>query len=75
MKFFEIITDFQSENAINYVDDLNTLKLIVDAFSTKSDAINWSIVGSDHSIATNENDARIYTEFSKHIVDAVEWAQ
>lgn len=75
MKFFKNITDFQSENAINYVDDLNTLKLIVDAFSTKSNVINWSIVGSDHSIATDENEARIYTEFSRHTVDAVEWAQ
>lgn len=75
MKFFKIITDFQSENAINYVDDLNTLKLIVDAFSTKTNAINWSVVGSDHSITTDENEARIYTEFSKHTVDAVEWAQ
>lgn len=67
--------DFQSENAINYIDDLNTLKLIVEAFSRGRNNKNWSVVGSDIRAGISEDESRLYSEFSKHTVDAVGWSQ
>lgn len=67
--------DFRAEDAISYIDDLNTLKLIVGAFSTKKNRKNWSVVGSDLTLGSSEDEARMYSEFSKYTVDAVGWSQ
>lgn len=72
---FEFSTDFQTENTINYIDDLNTLKLIVDAFSSEKNAMNWGVIGSDISTGGDEHEARLYSEFSKYVVDTVGWSQ
>lgn len=68
-------TDLHTKDAISYIDDLNTLRLIVGAFSTKSNRKNWSVVGSDMTIGSSEYEARMFSEFSKYIVDAVGWSQ
>lgn len=67
--------DFHVKDAISYIDDLNTLKLIVGAFATKSSKKNWSVVGSDITLGSNEDESRMYSEFSKYVVDAVGWSQ
>lgn len=67
--------DFHAKDAVSYIDDLNTLKLIVGAFATKANKLNWSVVGSDITIGSSEDEARMYSEFSKYIVDAVGWSQ
>lgn len=70
-----ISTGFPAKDAISYIDDLNTLKLIVGAFATKANKKNWSVVGSDLTVGSSEDEARMYSEFSKYIVDAVGWTQ
>lgn len=72
---FQFLTDFHAKDAISYLDDLNTLKLIVGAFATKANQKNWSVVGSDITIGSNEDEARMYSEFSRYTVDAVGWSQ
>lgn len=69
------ISDFHAKDAISYIDDLNTLKLIVGAFATKESKKNWSVIGSDVTIGSSEDEARMYSELSKYIVDAVGWSQ
>lgn len=70
-----IILDFNTTDAINYVDDLSTLRTIVDAFMTQNPENQWSVVGNDLSEASSEDEARLYSELSEHIVDAVGWVQ
>lgn len=68
-------TDFRAKDAISYIDDLNTLRLIVGSFSTKNNRKNWSVVGSDITAGSSEYEARMFSEFSKYTVDAVGWSQ
>lgn len=57
------------------MDDLTTMRSIVDAFNAKNPKRNWKIIGSDLTIGSHENEARLYSELSKHLVDAVGWSQ
>lgn len=70
-----VFVDFHAKDSISYIDDLNTLRLIVGAFSTKNNRKNWSVVGSDITVGSSESEARIFSEFSKYTVDAVGWSQ
>lgn len=70
-----IIIDFNTTDAINYVDDLSTLRTIVDAFVMKNARNKWSVVGTDLSEGSNEDEARLYSELSLHTIDAVGWVQ
>lgn len=60
---------------MKYIDDLSTLRTIVDAFATINNDQSWTIVGSDLTVGSNENEARLYSELSQHIVSAVGWSQ
>lgn len=75
--FFLLIfcLDFNTTDAINYVDDLSTLRTIVDAFSFRQTKNDWGVVGTDLSAGSNEEEARLYSELSQHIVEAVGWSQ
>lgn len=67
--------DFPANDIISYIDDLNTLKLIVDAIAAKTSKQNWSIIGADITIGSVEKEAKLYAEFSKSVVEAVGWSQ
>lgn len=70
-----MLLDFHAKDAISYIDDLNTLKLIVGAFSTEENNKNWSVVGSDITLGSSEDEAKMYSDFSKYIVKAIGWSQ
>ncbi|XP_031633339.1 uncharacterized protein LOC116347073 [Contarinia nasturtii] len=72
---WQLGANFHAKDAVSYIDDLNTLKLIVGAFATKESKKNWSVVGSDITVGSSEDEARMYSELSKYIVDAVGWSQ
>lgn len=77
MEFYLIeyrFLDFPANDVISYIDDLNTLKLIVDAITAKTSK-HWSVIGSDITIGSVEKEAKLYAEFSKSVVDAVGWSQ
>lgn len=60
---------------IGYIDDLNTLKLIVDAIATKHDLKHWTVIGTDITYGSGEEEAKMYSEYSKGVVEAVGWSQ
>lgn len=72
---WQLGADFRTTNAINYIDDLSTLRTMVDAFASKSKNRNWSVVGSDLTVGSSESDARLYSQLSQHIVEAIGWSQ
>lgn len=48
---------------------------IVDAFNSKEPKRNWKVIGSDMTTGSKENEARLYSELSQHLVEAVGWSQ
>lgn len=68
-------SDFNATDAINYIDDLSTLRIIVDAFLNESTKNNWGIIGSELSIGSSEEEVRLYSELSQYIVEALSWTQ
>lgn len=60
---------------MKYIDDLSTLHTIVDAFAAMNKKQSWTVVGSDLTVGSNENVARLYSELSQHIVSAIGWEQ
>lgn len=57
------------------MDDLSTLRSIVDAFISQNPNNDWGVVGSDLSAGSNEDEARLYSELSQHVVEAMGWSQ
>lgn len=70
-----MIKGFNSTDVINYVDDLTTLRMMADAFVSQDNKNNWGVVGGDLSAGSDENDARLFSELSQHLVEAVGWSQ
>lgn len=48
---------------------------MVDVFSNDTNARNWTIVGSDLTVGSSEQEARLYSELSRFLVEAVGWSQ
>lgn len=67
--------EFRVIETIGYIDDLNTLKLIVDAIASKRNLKNWTVIGADITFGSGEQDAKMYSEYSKGVVEAVGWSQ
>lgn len=65
--------EFSTSNAINYVDDLTTLRNIIDAIGNGRN--RWSVIGADISSISDKEEARLYAELSQHIVKASGWEQ
>lgn len=65
--------EFSSSNAISYVDDLTTLRNIVDAIGNGQN--RWSVIGADVSSISDIDEAKLYAELSQHIVKASGWEQ
>lgn len=48
----------------------------MDAFaSNQTNKMNWRVVGSDITVGSSETEARLYSELSKYIVEAIGWSQ
>lgn len=67
--------DFHATDAMNYIDDLSTMRTIVDTFAAMNKNQSWTVVGSDLTIGTNKNKARLYSELAENIVSAMGWTQ
>lgn len=67
--------EFHTTDAMKYIDDLSTLRTIVDAFATMNKNQSWTVVGSDLTVGSSENEARLYSELSQHTASAVGWSQ
>lgn len=70
-----IDVDFHATEATKYIDDLTTMRTIIDAFATMNANQSWTVVGSDLTVGSDENEARLYSYLSKDIVSAVGWTQ
>lgn len=60
---------------MKYIDDLTTLRTIVDVFASMNKNQSWSVIGSDLTIGSNVNEARLFSELSRNIVQAIGWTQ
>lgn len=67
--------DFHATDAMKYIDDLSTMRTIIDTFAAMNKNQSWAVVGSDVTIGTNENVARLYSELAEHVVSAMGWTQ
>lgn len=53
------------------MDDLQTLRTMLDAFNEKK----WNVVGSDMSNRSEPDEAKLFKELSQHIVESIGWIQ
>lgn len=62
-------------SAVDYLDHLSALAAVVDAFNAKDSRRNWRVIGCDVTAECHENEARLYSELSSHLIDAISWTQ
>lgn len=76
MRFIRNFLNFSELNStetIDYIDDLSTLKTIIDVF--RKNGSDWRVIGADLSTKCKAEEADLYAELSKHISTANGWIQ
>ncbi|KAH8417446.1 hypothetical protein KR222_000051 [Zaprionus bogoriensis] len=70
---WQLGTDFGTSRAKDYVQELNTLKLMTDTFGRYVDS--WRVMGADISAGSSAEETRKYVDMSKDVNAAFGWTQ
>ncbi|ALC46096.1 CG14309 [Drosophila busckii] len=70
---WQLGTDFGSARAKDYVQELNTLKLMTDTFRPYVD--DWRVMGADISAGSSVEETKKYVDMSRDVNAAYGWTQ